>query len=504
MKKKDILKYIDDNYQGDMDAFYKDYPDMESFKNGGSINKKNSRTEKKTYTDDEGIWHKDVKKYDKEGNVKRHVHKEKVNHTGTAGFAFGDYHSNDDYPGMYASKTVETPRISKTKISSTYTTPTEDEFNYGVNRDKFSYLVDDKYNKKTGAYKHYYSEVDDSRKLVDAPAGAPYPYILKGTKDISSYTDKVRKDGSGYWKHETDNQDYTGQEENTFKKGGYLPMYQMGGTTNSYMDYQDPTATSNLTGGTDFYADTAGQEFDTSIGGEETADAIGAAAGSNPWSGAIYGAATAIQGVAKSGIEYEKDIYGNETNVPVANTSNTNLATITRAPWEAASKEISEGNYGRAAVAGLVPVAGQVIAKQQIEEEQQEFAEGQELAKQEEVKFQENKAAFFSEKERQEKLGQQQLAESPYTTSFAEYGGYVNPVAKVESPEYVGNRKVYGQTHKGPNQGVDVGYASNGLPMAGHGGTLGTPIGNNEGIDNNFVWSDSVFLDEDEYKEFLT
>jgi hypothetical protein len=214
------------------------------------------------------------------------------------------------------------------------------------------------------------------------------------------------------------------------KSGGYLPMYQPGGTTNPYMGYQDPTVTSNLTGGTDFYANTAGQEFDTSIGGEETADAIGAAAGSNPWSGAIYGAATAIQGVAKSGIEYEKDIYGNETNVPVANTSNTNLATITRAPWEAASKEISEGNYGRAAVAGLVPVAGQVIAKQQIEEEQQEFAEGQELAKQEEVKFQENKAAFFSEKERQEKLGQQQLAESPYTTSFAEYGGYVNPVAK--------------------------------------------------------------------------
>jgi hypothetical protein len=78
MKKKDILKYIDDNYQGDMDAFYKDYPDMESFKKGGSINKKNSRTEKKTYTDDEGIWHKDVKKYDKEGNLKRHVYKEKV------------------------------------------------------------------------------------------------------------------------------------------------------------------------------------------------------------------------------------------------------------------------------------------------------------------------------------------------------------------------------------------------------------------------------------------
>jgi hypothetical protein len=40
--------------------------------------------------------------------------------------------------------------------------------------------------------------------------------------------------------------------------------------------------------------------------------------------------------------------------------------------------------------------------------------------------------------------------------------------------------------------------------MAGNGGTFGKPIGNNEGIDNNFVWSDSVFLDEDEYKEFLT
>jgi hypothetical protein len=186
-------------------------------KNGSRIKK-----EKKTYTDEEGIWHKDVKKYDKDGNVKRHVHKEKVNSTGTAGFSFGNYHDNPDYPGSYASKTVETPRISKKKISSEYETKTEDEFNYGVNRDKFSYYVDDKYNKKTGAYKHYYSEVDDSRKLVDAPAGSPYPYILKGTKDRSIYTDKMDKHGGGYWEHRTKNEDYTGQEElqNNYDLGG--------------------------------------------------------------------------------------------------------------------------------------------------------------------------------------------------------------------------------------------------------------------------------------------
>jgi hypothetical protein len=411
-------------------------------------------------------------------------------------------------PGSYASKTVETPRISKKKISSEYETKTEDEFNYGVNRDKFSYYVDDKYNKKTGAYKHYYSEVDDSRKLVDAPAGSPYPYILKGTKDRSIYTDKMDKHGGGYWEHRTKNEDYTGQEENTFKKGGYLSKYQMGGTTNPYMGYQDPTVTSDLTGGTDFYANTAGQEFDTSYvdPAKDEMAATESVLASNPYTGAYYTAGKMGMGMAEdvADIGYQKDIYGQETDVVAKGDENKAAFIQGLNPAAVAMESAKAGEYGKAAGALFIPGVTQAVAKGQIKEEQEKSAGDQELAKQREKRFQKGQAAFFNDQEIEQKQAQQQLAESPYITSFAEYGGYVNPVAKVESPEYVGNRKVYGQTHEGSNQGVDVGYANNGLPMAGHGGTLGAPIGNNEGIDNNFVWSDSVFLNEDEYKEFLT
>ena len=203
-------------------------------------------------------------------------------------------------------------------------------------------------------------------------------------------------------------------------------------------------------------------------------------------------------------IGYQKDIYGQKTDVVAEGEENKAAFIQGLNPAAVAMESAKAGEYGKAAGALFIPGVTQAVAKGQIKEEQERFAKEQALAGEREEQFQKSQTAFFGEQERQQRLAQQQLAESPYTTSFAQYGGYVNPVAKVESPEYVGNRKVYGQTHEGPNQGVDVGYASNGLPMAGHGGTLGTPIGNNEGIDNNFVWSDSVFLNEDEYKEFLT
>ena len=311
---------------------------------------------------------------------------------------------------------------------------------------------------------------------------------------------------------------------NSYNNGGKLPMYE-NGTNNAYMtnfsntgtstnynaympngiDYSQP-ASDNTFGATNYSADTLGQTFDTSTKGDNINTAVGTAAGSNPYSSAIYTGATMAQELGKNNIKYEKDIYGNETNVPVA--GSTHLASATKAPWEVASEAYSEGEYGKAAVAATIPVAGQLIGTQQINKQQDEFAKEQELAAGKETEFQ-KRQALLADRESSELDKANAIANntSGFGTFMGKDGGYANfnPQAEIENGELIegttGTYKAEGDTHE--NGGIEIGFSENGTPIAGEGGKLTKMYEGGGKMSSAFVSSNNMKVPKDMAERLL-
>ena len=261
------------------------------------------------------MWWKNKEVRGRDGEIKRTVSKKSSNYgsTGLLDSKSIDDTNEDTPTRRYSSKSVETPRISKTRIDDSYdsrryindngnsvywreaglpyTQYSPDNTGAAV-YDKRGYYLDDKVNKKTGAYKSSTNDSYENRTLVPnnltQADGSDFDYenskMLKTNKGSSrtsasknrwgkvdpkdmynwenrdtSYsrynpTPEVEKMSRGYpfFGEENKNEiwDQYGNYEPKFKNGGNIPMYAMGGDT-------DPVLT-GVTGQNSTYKPTSG------------------------------------------------------------------------------------------------------------------------------------------------------------------------------------------------------------------------------------------------------
>ncbi len=545
MTKKEILNIVKMKYGGNVDAFYKDYPTPESFKNGGSI----PQYAMGGISDTSKLTPQQALAYSM-GQVNQDGTPISSDDQFTAKEAFNIAHPdkeayfNKNYPNAISATTTNdgttwgvTPPIANATTS--VETPFTPEVRYVEPSGKRSGFFEGKQtgvgtdNWKALTKRNDYFKKYDPEFNIDTYKENPEAYTSSFNKNAVPYTNTYNNPQPIV---EPIAQNRNGGYLNSYNNGGKLPMYE-NGTNNAYMtnfsntgtstnynaympngiDYSQPASDTTF-GATNYSADTLGQTFDTSTKGDNINAAVGAVAGSNPYSSAIYTGATMAQGLGESGINYEKDIYGNETNVPVA--GSTHLASATKAPWEVASEAYSEGEYGKAVVAATIPVAGQLIGTQQITKQQEEFAKEQELAAGNETEFQKRKA-FLKDRESSELDKANAAANtSGFENLMAEDGGYLSyengtsnanlgpAVAEVEGGgkgkvgEWMGGpkggRPIIGSRHE--DGGVAIAYNDNGIPAAVSGGYLGDPIGDGT-EDTNFVWSDNIKVTRDQLKK---